>query len=83
MISCNSVCRKTHSSLFWSGKQTRKSLFQCSTTDETFPVTCGGNDIRGRVQVLSQHIAIYQTDGCGKLALVGFSPGGAYAFDTS
>jgi carboxymethylenebutenolidase len=42
---------------------------------------CG--DIAEAVQVLRQHDATYPTDGHGKLALAGFSLGGAYALDTS
>src|SRR5258708_5947470 len=38
------------------------------------------NDIRGAAQYLRQ---LGQTRGHGKLALIGFSLGGAYAFDTS
>ncbi len=40
-------------------------------------------DIAGAVQVLRQHHATKLANGRGKLALVGFSLGGAYAFDTS
>ncbi len=40
-------------------------------------------DIEGAVQVLSQHDAIHLANGRGKLALVGFSLGGAYALDMS
>src|SRR5215470_16035191 len=40
-------------------------------------------DIAGAVQVLRQHDATNLTDGRGKLALVGFSLGGAYALDMS
>jgi carboxymethylenebutenolidase len=40
-------------------------------------------DIAGAVQVLRQHHANKLANGRGKLALVGFSLGGAYAFDTS
>ncbi len=40
-------------------------------------------DTAGAVQVLCQHEATHLTDGRGKLALVGFSLGGAYALDTS
>src|SRR5437588_10928764 len=38
-------------------------------------------DIAGAVQFLRQHDATHQADGRGKLALVGFSLGGAYAID--
>jgi carboxymethylenebutenolidase len=40
-------------------------------------------DIAGAVQVLRQHTATHLADGRGKLALIGFSLGGAYALDTS
>lgn len=40
-------------------------------------------DIAGAVQVLHQHHATKLANGRGKLAIVGFSLGGAYAFDTS
>ena len=40
-------------------------------------------DIAAAVQVLRQHEATNQTDGHGKLAVVGFSLGGAYALDMS
>jgi carboxymethylenebutenolidase len=40
-------------------------------------------DIAGAVQVLRQHTATHLANGRGKLALVGFSLGGAYALDTS
>ena len=40
-------------------------------------------DIAGAVQVLRQHDAAHLVDGRGKLALVGFSLGGAYALDMS
>jgi carboxymethylenebutenolidase len=40
-------------------------------------------DIAGSVQVLRQHEATHQEDGRGKLAVVGFSLGGAYALDMS
>jgi carboxymethylenebutenolidase len=40
-------------------------------------------DIAGSVQFLHQHEATHQEDGRGKLAVVGFSLGGAYALDTS
>ena len=40
-------------------------------------------DIAGAVQVLRQHDATRLAGGRGKLAIVGFSLGGAYAFDTS
>ncbi len=40
-------------------------------------------DIAGSVQVLRQHDTTQLADGRGKLALVGFSLGGAYALDTS
>jgi carboxymethylenebutenolidase len=40
-------------------------------------------DIAGAVQFLRQYNATNRADGRGKLALVGFSLGGAYAFDTS
>ncbi len=40
-------------------------------------------DITGAVQVLRQHTATHLAGGSGKLAIVGFSLGGAYAFDTS
>ena len=40
-------------------------------------------DIAGAVQFLRQHDATHQADGRGKLALVGFSLGGAYALDMS
>ena len=41
------------------------------------------DDIAGAVQVLRQHNATNLTGGRGKLAIVGFSLGGAYALDTS
>jgi carboxymethylenebutenolidase len=40
-------------------------------------------DIAAAVQVLRQHEATHLSDGRGKLALVGFWLGGAYALDTS
>jgi carboxymethylenebutenolidase len=40
-------------------------------------------DIAGAVQVLRQHDATRLANGRGKLALIGFSLGGAYALDTS
>ena len=40
-------------------------------------------DVAAAVQFLHQHIAAHQADGHGKLAIVGFSLGGAYALDTS
>ena len=40
-------------------------------------------DIAGSVQFLRQHTATHQEDGRGKLAVVGFSLGGAYALDMS
>src|SRR2546421_7394872 len=40
-------------------------------------------DIEAAVQVLRQHDATHLADGRGKLALVGFSLGGAYALDLS
>src|SRR5690242_17111318 len=40
-------------------------------------------DITGAVQVLRQHTATHLADERGKLALVGFSLGGAYALDMS
>jgi carboxymethylenebutenolidase len=40
-------------------------------------------DIAAAMQFLLQHTATHQADGHGKLALVGFSLGGAYALDTS
>ncbi len=40
-------------------------------------------DIAVAVQVLRQYTATHLTEGHGKLALVGFSLGGAYALDTS
>jgi carboxymethylenebutenolidase len=40
-------------------------------------------DIAGAVQVLRKHVATSLSDGRGKLALVGFSLGGAYALDMS
>jgi carboxymethylenebutenolidase len=40
-------------------------------------------DIAGAVQVLRQHTATHLADGRGKIALVGFSLGGAYALDMS
>jgi carboxymethylenebutenolidase len=40
-------------------------------------------DIAGSVQVLRQHEATHLSDGRGKLAIIGFSLGGAYALDTS
>src|SRR2546421_5260953 len=40
-------------------------------------------DIAAAVQVLRQHAATHLADGRGKLALVGFSLGGAYALDLS
>jgi carboxymethylenebutenolidase len=42
-----------------------------------------GGDITGAVQFLRQHDATNLANGHGKLALVGFSLGGAYALDTS
>jgi carboxymethylenebutenolidase len=42
-----------------------------------------GEDIAGALQVLRQHEATNLASGRGKLALVGFSMGGAYALDTS
>src|SRR2546430_6398237 len=39
-------------------------------------------DIAAAVQVLRQHTATNLEDGHGKLAIVGFSLGGAYALDT-
>ena len=41
------------------------------------------SDIAGAVQVLRQHAAAHLSDGRGKLALVGFSLGGAYALGMS
>ena len=41
------------------------------------------SDIAGAVQVLRQHAATPLSNGRGKLALVGFSLGGAYALDLS
>ncbi len=41
------------------------------------------SDITGAVQFLRQHDATNVADSSGKLALVGFSLGGAYALDTS
>src|SRR5207253_3797977 len=41
------------------------------------------SDIAGAVQILRQHAAPHPADGRGKLALVGFSLGGAYALDLS
>jgi carboxymethylenebutenolidase len=41
------------------------------------------DDIAGAVQVLRQHVATNLAGGRGKLALVGFSMGGAYALDMS
>src|SRR5437660_7382344 len=41
------------------------------------------SDIAGAVQILHQHAAPHLADGRGKLALVGFSLGGAYALDMS
>ena len=41
------------------------------------------SDIAAAVQVLRQHTATNLEDGHGKLAIVGFSLGGAYALDTS
>ncbi len=41
------------------------------------------SDIAGAVQVLRQHTATHLANGRGKLALVGFSLGGAYALDMS
>jgi carboxymethylenebutenolidase len=40
-------------------------------------------DIAGAVQFLRQHTATHRANGRGKLALVGFSLGGAYALDMS
>ena len=40
-------------------------------------------DIAGAVQVLRQHTATHLATSRGKLALVGFSLGGAYALGTS
>ncbi len=40
-------------------------------------------DIAGAVQILRQHDATHLANGRGKLALVGFSLGGAYALDLS
>ena len=40
-------------------------------------------DIAGALQFLRQHAATHLADGRGKLAIVGFSLGGAYALDTS
>ncbi len=40
-------------------------------------------DIVGAVQFLRQHDAAHLVDGRGKLAIAGFSLGGAYAFDMS
>src|SRR5438874_1348446 len=40
-------------------------------------------DIAGAVQVLRQHTATHLANGRGKLALIGFSLGGAYALDMS
>ena len=40
-------------------------------------------DIAGSVQVLRQHEATHLSDGRGKLAIIGFSLGGAYALDMS
>src|SRR6266567_3936098 len=40
-------------------------------------------DIAAAVQVLRQHEATHLSDGRGKLAIVGFSLGGAYALDMS
>jgi carboxymethylenebutenolidase len=40
-------------------------------------------DIAGAVQFLRQHDATHLVDGRGKIALVGFSLGGAYALDMS
>jgi carboxymethylenebutenolidase len=40
-------------------------------------------DIAGAVQVLRQHTATHLADGRGKLAVIGFSLGGAYALDMS
>ncbi|GHO53094.1 dienelactone hydrolase family protein [Ktedonobacter robiniae] len=40
-------------------------------------------DIAGAMQVLRQHSATHQADSSSKLALVGFSLGGAYALDMS
>jgi carboxymethylenebutenolidase len=40
-------------------------------------------DIAGAVQVLRQHESTHLAHGRGKVALIGFSLGGAYAFDTS
>ena len=40
-------------------------------------------DIVGAIQVLRQHTATHQAGGHGKLGLIGFSLGGAYALDTS
>ncbi|HTK06388.1 MAG TPA: dienelactone hydrolase family protein [Ktedonobacteraceae bacterium] len=41
------------------------------------------SDIAGAMQVLHQHTATHLADDRGKLALVGFSLGGAYALDMS
>lgn len=41
------------------------------------------SDITGAVQILRQYSATNLEDGSGKLALVGFSMGGAYALDMS
>jgi len=41
------------------------------------------SDIAGAVQILRQHAAPHPAGGRDKLALVGFSLGGAYALDTS
>jgi carboxymethylenebutenolidase len=40
-------------------------------------------DIAAAVQVLRQHEATHLSEGRGKLAIIGFSLGGAYALDTS
>lgn len=40
-------------------------------------------DIAGAVQILHQHVATSLTGGHGKLAVLGFSLGGAYALDLS
>ena len=40
-------------------------------------------DIAGAVQILRQHTSTHLADGRGKLALLGFSLGGAYALDMS
>ncbi len=41
------------------------------------------DDIKGAVQFLRQHAATPPAGGRGKLAIIGFSLGGAYALDTS